>query len=54
MSAEEKRWQTEDDARALLRAEEVKSDKSRYAAARAALREAVSQAQAAAGGVGKK
>lgn len=30
LTAEEKRWQAEDDARALRRAEEIKLDKSRF------------------------
>ena len=35
----EKKWQAEDDARTLMRAEEVKSDKARLKAALAILKE---------------
>ena len=33
MSAEEKKWQAEDDLRALVRAKEIMSDKARHKAA---------------------
>jgi len=42
LSPQEKRWQAEDDARSLARAEEVKNDKSRLGAAQ---RKAVEQAE---------
>ncbi len=34
MTANDKKWQAEDDARSLVRAEEIKSDPARMAAAR--------------------
>jgi len=39
MSDEDKKWQAEDDARTLMRAEEIKGDKTRLKSALAILKE---------------
>lgn len=51
MSAQEKKWQAEDDLRVMQRAEQIKSDPTRM---KAAQREANSQVKALQKVVGKK
>ena len=48
-SDNEKKWQTEDDARTLVKAEEIKSDKTRLKAALALLKEQSKNTQKAIG-----
>lgn len=54
MSAEEKKWQIEDDLRTLTRAEEIRRDKSRMDACKALAKERMEEMQAMMASGGKK
>lgn len=54
MSAEEKKWQIEDDLRTLTRAEEIKRDPKRLAAAKKMAKERLEEVQSVIGDGKKK